>query len=61
MIATVPENVVAELREMRVKLKQTPVEREVWEPMLARVQEMRKQYGHDAVFEAVMAIVEDKV
>lgn len=55
----IPESVFAELREMRVKLKQLPIEREVGEAMLARVKELHREYGHGPLWEAVETVMKE--
>lgn len=55
----IPESVFVELREMRVKLKKLPIEREEGEAMLARVKELRREYGHSPIWEAVEQIMKE--
>ena len=56
MTSTIPESVIAELREMRIKLRTLPLKQEDNDAILARFLELRAPYKHDDLMEAIMAI-----
>lgn len=53
---TIPESVIAELREMRIKLRAPTLTQEDNDTILSRYLELTASYKHDDLMEAITAL-----